>query len=427
MTCRLARGGAVGLVAVCAVALGGVLEVRAGVTPRPPAPLITDREVEPYGLAVGWKALAGMQQGAELTGLYPTSTEVFITDSFARLASYNAKDGTRRWGVVLDRPLNPVFEPCAVGTDVYVITGGRLIDLDRRTGLIRWETRLKRVPAAGPAVIGELVYVACADGWFLAFDRRTGEEAWYYNAQLPLVTRPVPVGVDPQVNIVICGKARLTMDFRIQCMSAADRRVIWEMPAKEVAPTEMQVTGPVVAAPARVGRNLYVPSADFNVYGIDGLTGKVLMTPAGKPWVFRSGSEVVASPVPVGPTLYFPSLRNGFYAVRLADGEKRWWRETGVRLLSVGRRRCYILDEQKAVLICDKMTGKLESRYVPPAGYEWFATNEVSDAIYLMSHDGLIVCLGEKGTGEMAAPEAAPAAAAPSTEPAPAAPPTAAP
>ena len=139
---------------------------------------MTDKDVEPFGLTVYWKALCVLGEFDEPTGIYPIEDDVYLTDTYTRLACYNAKDGVRRWIKALDRIGQPQFEPAPFGPDVFTVAGGSLICLDRQSGNERWRTRTKNIPCAGPAVGPDYVYVAGADGWLRAFSKRTHEEAW---------------------------------------------------------------------------------------------------------------------------------------------------------------------------------------------------------------------------------------------------------
>ena len=343
---------------------------------------ITDKDVEPFGLQVYWKAICVLGEHAKPKGVFPANNVVFVTDTYTRLSCYSAKNGRRRWITALAEPHQPLFAPAVTKRDVFMVAAGYVIVLDRQYGRERWRVRLKNIPAAGPAVSGNYIYVSGADGWLRAFNRTLKREAWFFNARAPLNIRPVPVGPKGQPNIFLAAA-----DRKLYCMSTDERKIIWQEEAN----------APVVAEPAVVGRHLYIPCSDYNLYAVD----VSQPTPRERlQWTFRSGSEVLESPVAIGATIYFPSFKNGFYAVRRADGKKRWWRETGVRLIAVSRDRCYILDQTRAILICDKDTGELKGRFVPPEGYTFIPTNRESDAIYLLSRDGLIICLREKAAIE---------------------------
>ena len=344
----------------------------------PFAQTITDKDVEPFDLVVHWKALTWLGEHDKPTGIYVSDQEVFTTDTRTRLSCFDVNHGKRLWMQVLDQPHQPLFEPTTDGPDAFVVAAGHLIVMDRRFGAERWRLKLKNVPSGKPAVAGDYVYVGGADGWLHVYNRRDQKEVWYFNARAALVGSPVIVGTAQQPLVFVAANNK-----RVYCLSSKERKIIWQESTMDR----------VVAPPVSVDRHLYLPCSDFNVYALDATAAT---SPERLTWVFRSGGQVVRSPVAVGATVYFPSFKNGFFAVRRLDGKQRWWRETGTRLLSVGKRRCYLLDDTHGILICDKLTGKLEGRFAIPKAYEFLTTNVHNDAIYLLSRDGLIVCLRER-------------------------------
>jgi hypothetical protein len=347
---------------------------------QPFAETITDRDVEPFDLVVQWKALTWLGEHGDPTGLYVAEQEVFTTDNDTRLSCFERTAGKRLWMTVLGQPRQPLFEPTCDGPDVFVVASGFLFCMDRQFGSERWRLKLQNVPGGKAAVAGDFVYVAGADGWLRAFNRLDQREAWFFNARAALIGYPVVVGTPTPSLVVVAADNK-----RLYCFSNKERQIIWQEDTAEK----------IAAPPTAVGRYIYLPCSDFNVYGLD---AEAASPGARLKWTFRSGSQVLDSPVAVGATVYFTSFENGFYAVGRLDGKQRWWRETGVRLLSVGQKRCYILDAEHGILVCDKLTGKLEGRFPIPKTYGWVATNTYDDALYLLNRDGLLVCLRERQT-----------------------------
>ena len=378
------------LTTVGLLGVSGPVWYLAGASDDPPgrrnpfAQAITDKEVEPFGLAVQWKALTWLGEHARPTGLYVSDQEVFTTDDYSRLTCFDRVTGKRLWMQRLGRPHQPIFEPTVDGPDAFVIASGYLIALDRKFGGERWRIKLKNIPSGKAAVAEDFIYVASAEGWLRAYSRLEQKERWYFNARSPIVGHPVVVGTGKNLLVTIA-----TNNRKIYCLSNKERKIIWEDETLE----------PMLAPPGRLDRYLYLGSTDFNVYAIDALaaTRKDRLR-----WIFRTGGQVTATPQAVGATVYFPSVRQGFYAVRRLDGKLRWHLSSGVHLLAVGRRRCYVLDEENAILICDKLTGKLLGRFVIPKAYRLVGTNLYDEAIYLLSKEGLLVCLRER---ESAAPK----------------------
>ena len=69
---------------------------------------------------------------------------------------------------------------------------GLLKALDPLTGETKWDFRYYRAPWAGTlATSGGLVFSGDEDGYFMAFDARTGKNLWKINTGNRLVTAPI--------------------------------------------------------------------------------------------------------------------------------------------------------------------------------------------------------------------------------------------
>ncbi len=71
-----------------------------------------------------------------------------------------------------------------------------------------------------------------------------------------------------------------------------------------------------------VGTTVLAPSADGNLYAIDGSNGKLN-------WKFETSAAIWASPVTDGKLVYLSSMDHFLYAINLSDGSLKWKTDLG--------------------------------------------------------------------------------------------------
>jgi outer membrane protein assembly factor BamB len=121
-----------------------------------------------------------------------------------------------------------------------------------------WATRVGEVPAnASPAVFGDTVVVAAADGTVATINAVTGQDMWRGSAGASVVTG---AGTDGKLVSVI------TRDNDIVTLEAGKQLWKTKLPAKSF-------TAPFVA-----GARVFVLLADRSVHAFDGQTGRKLWT-----------------------------------------------------------------------------------------------------------------------------------------------------
>ena len=59
---------------------------------------------------------------------------------------------------------------------------GELVAIDAATGKILWDKKLDQMVVGAATVVNDLVFTSTYNGKIYAFDRKTGDEVWTYQA-----------------------------------------------------------------------------------------------------------------------------------------------------------------------------------------------------------------------------------------------------
>jgi alcohol dehydrogenase (cytochrome c) len=87
---------------------------------------------------------------------------------------------------------------------------GMLKALDPLTGETKWDFRYHKAPWAGTmSTSGGLIFSGDEDGYFMAFDARTGKNLWHINTGNRLVTAPITYSVNGRQYVVMPSGAAL--------------------------------------------------------------------------------------------------------------------------------------------------------------------------------------------------------------------------
>jgi len=153
-----------------------------------------------------WETKVGVHQNSELTELPEGKTKVAPGPLGGVETPLAYADG-----VVFIPVINMVveFTPSqfvAESFDFGAATG-ELVAIDAATGQILWDKKIDQMVVGAATVVNDLVFTSTYNGMIYAFDRKTGEEVWSYQAPggingWPAVSEdtiifPVGVGQNP--------------------------------------------------------------------------------------------------------------------------------------------------------------------------------------------------------------------------------------
>jgi outer membrane protein assembly factor BamB len=205
--------------------------------------------------------------------------------------------------------------------------------------------------------------------------------AWNWHAGTAIRTRPLP-----SENIVAWGGG----DSKVYCVMGSE--------ATELL--RIATGGPIGAGLGAHGtRTLLAPSADFNLYAIDILTGRVI-------WTFPSGAPIEQEPLVGDQDVYIVNNAGNLTRLDPVSGERLWTTSTqGGRLASISATKLYLRSYDLDLFMVDRATGRMvvdPSETHLRAGlnlrdFDMSIVNRFDDRIYFATSSGLVVALREIG------------------------------
>jgi outer membrane protein assembly factor BamB len=271
-----------GILAVAALAVLPVPQVRPAVRTPGPVPLFPLRAV--------WERALGV------AAAHPPAhdeSRIYVALKDGTLVAVSVEGGARVWtaGAAADTA------PAVDRTGVYVGTGDRLQALDPATGRLRWQIPLAAPLAAPPAAAGGWLLAALANGEIVAHRAATGEVLW--RRALGAVARIAPLVAADHVVIGLAGE-------RVASLALLDGTPGWSCPVAG-DPTGLAEAGGLVYAGA-TGRFFHA---------IDARTGRLA-------WRWRIGAAMVGAPPVDARHVYVAALDNQVRALDRRHGAQRW-------------------------------------------------------------------------------------------------------
>jgi outer membrane protein assembly factor BamB len=365
-----------------------------------------------------WHVRLQLDRGEEIARLYLVGERLYCLTDHNRLLALDAARGVWLWSQVLARPQQKVFAPVhadkvsiparlrfqpsrgeqagpAKPFDAVILnTLSEIPVLDRSTGEL-----VTRIPFDFPASTGGAVdaavnaggqtgpvehyFLASSRGWYYGISLLSGLQEWGMSTGGFISASPVfyngIVYVAGEDNVLYAVKAGR---YAVALWNSRDL-------------TSQQMHGPVTASIYVDGRGCFVPCQDNRLYAFDRLTGR----PLWEPFVCQ---QPLQDPIQVGDnTIFQLARRDGFYAIDIANGQKRWSMPEGEMVLATMKdrtSRVYLLDSGKNLRVVEEMTGKVHV-ILPMTGLERFLPNATVPAIYAATRKGRIVCLRPSSAG----------------------------
>ena len=179
---RMNRTLAAGLAALLLVGCGSSSKKE-----LPPAEL--EKFTAEVQLDRAWKRNIGTGQGELYNKLQPTldGLTLYAADANGRVLSMDRDTGKVNWQVKLKEPLSGAVG--AGGGRVMLGTlNGEVITLDENDGSELWRAQVSSEVLAPPQTNGDIVVVQSQDDKLVALDISTGEQRWMYESSLPVLT-----------------------------------------------------------------------------------------------------------------------------------------------------------------------------------------------------------------------------------------------
>ena len=373
-------------------------------------PIIAPDELARANLAYYWPNMAKelpLPDGQTLRYLKLLDENLYCMTDANLLLVVDAASGAYKWSYQVAPEGTTVFEPTHASNvllskkplnvgqimdrkpiivseafDAVVInTIESMLLLDRSTGKL-----YRRIPftfAANSTGVsdGQSFYVGSTSGKFYAFTLNAAVQTWTLRTG-GMISAPLSF---------FNGLLYVTStDRHFYCVRAGERGTdAWKQ----------RLDGTAAAAFHVDQRGCFVPCLDNRLYAFDAARGHQLWEP-----VVCQGP--LRDPVQVGENTVFQYARgDGFYAIRLTDGQQRWHLpgHEPVRVVAVADGKVYLAGQSgKQMLVVDEMLGKIEHK-LAISQRPLFAGNAAAGVIYAATPGGWVYCIRQSQAGRLTA------------------------
>ncbi len=225
---------------------------------------------------------------------------------------------------------------------------GHVYALEKESGRILWDSKLKLDISAGVGVGDGLVLAGTSKGELLALAKDTGKQQWKVGLTSEILARPA---VDLGVVVV------QTVDGKVFALAAADGKQLWRQERSEPA---LSLRG--TSAPLAIGGIVLTGFASGKLSAFQLKDGHMLWEipvaePHGRSEIERL-VDVDVQPVVVGKHMYAAAYQGKLIAFDLENGRILWSREVSTYSgLDADANNIYVTDEKDTVMALDMNTG----------------------------------------------------------------------
>jgi outer membrane protein assembly factor BamB len=375
--------------------LGAVAMAAASCT-SPSGPLANNAVLGKADLQYYWQCKVPLENAESIDQIYKLDENLYALTDRNRLICLDAMRGMMKWSYVVAEIGEKVYRPCQADRatlspkvpgiaemltnspdkssrvtfkPVVINTLNRFVVLDRDTGEVMREVPLAGVASTGGATDGTYFWVGTTRGWCSCYLLQEGVLAWSMGTDSMLAASPAAFG--PRVFLGgTDGSVRAAM-------AGHDFRAAWQRP----------IGGAVHAPLAVTDKACLVPCDDNRLYGFAPSTGLELWK---QPFICRGP---LRDPPQAGAATIFQYAKGDrFYAVNLVSGQKRWDSDSARAVLALIEKQVYLLDRHNNLQVVDEILGTVKTT-LPMSGYDRYAANTVTPAIFIGSHDGHMACI----------------------------------
>jgi len=377
-----------------------------GVVPTMPADVLAGQRanaaaLEPIGLEVAWRGQAVMNPRRDKLAHFSNDVEVVYAQSSAGVVSvFNAETGRRLWARQVGQTDEVSMQAVSNSDIVLVVAGPVGWGLDKFTGEVLFEQRLRHHPSAAPAIDSGSCYFPLADGSVHAYAIQTLKYLERYSELPPGVAQPHlwRFNLNEKIRLPVVATEKVlvfgTKHDNLYSISPAGSTYYQQF-------LNAGTTAPICIDNHGDRQTIVVATADGNLYGFD-------LTRGTSEWLVPLERNVYEQPLALDGRVYFVMRSAGLGAVSTAtgryvdiadevSGERRWFVPGVTSILGIAQDAIYGLDGNNRVVAIDKETARVIDR-VSVGRYSKGIRNAVTDRLLLASAAGELICLKPAGS-----------------------------
>ncbi|MBL8850163.1 MAG: PQQ-binding-like beta-propeller repeat protein, partial [Planctomycetaceae bacterium] len=346
----------------------------------------SNRSLAPYGLELQWWGQAIMDPAQDVVVYVAVDEDnVYVQSRDGIVTAFQGDSGKRLWSQMLGSTYK-VGMPLATNERyVFVAVGLDLFALNKFTGELEWELPLTHHPSTAPEADNDHIYIGMVDGSLFCYDlnkiRQFWEEGklprfaanaflWKHKAALELTSPPVSNGEFVSF---------ASLSGTVYSVSTRDHKLKFQFETDE----------PIQTPIGRGAGSLFVVSEDSRLYCLNRDTGL-------RRWTFTSGVPIREQPLVIGSSVYVTPLNDGMYCLNVATGTIKWRQQRAAVFLGATDRYVFATDKLNNVLLLSHDDGGILGE-LATQGFTCDLPNERTDRLFLVSPDGLVVCIRETG------------------------------
>ncbi len=338
---------------------------------------------------------------------------VYVQSSNGSLTAFDAENGTRKWTVQVGPPGRTPFPASTNGSVVVVVAAAKIYGINKFTGHILWAVKTPGSAATAAAVDEKEFYVGTTDGSVYAFSFAVVE---YYgrNGRLPGSFNPEtreitsPIGPTPSTHTWMwryrtgrpiehtptLSSLMVLFGDKLGQVYGISKGTRQEQGGK--LRFQYQSGHGIVGRIIAEGNNVFVPTTENRLVAANVPTGSAL-------WNFAAGNQILGDPKYIADRLYFVSEGEGLFALNTADGSHvptptgKWWVPGATKFLGITPSLVLASGAQNNVVAVDRKTAQPRGQ-LRMDDFTIRATNDLNDRIYMISEQGLVLCLREPGS-----------------------------
>lgn len=356
------------------------------ISERGPVYSFSNRDLDPFGEQLGEEgagdAAADKARLLQLEGIDSRIEQavvpdiaLYVTTGSGLVHAIDAETGRILWTTGVGTMRYPTSAPTATDNRVAVVNGQTLYVLDAANGAVLEERRVVGGPGAGPAILGNEIYVPLLSGQLKGYEIGPDARPWlrgYHSLgrveHQPIVAGQYLVWVNTEggITVVTAGKHGVRNRFNLN----------------------QPIAGPIVFIPPQ---RIVAATQKGGVYCFDLESNQLV-------WRYASGYETREPALVVEDVLYLVTRDFGMFAISATTGESLWPQayRPARKFVAATKDHVYCTSDLGYLVTLDAESGHPIGQ-VPMNLTDRAFSNIQTDRVYIATRGGTLQCLHEMG------------------------------